>query len=127
MPHSINRDIAEMAANQCSLKNVKKYSPARSDNWWYVEDQNGRPALLYVMRYHSTSDEPTRVPNQKAAFKDLEGYYARDARFTWGPLFALAVHDSSTGTITDVDVWNLSSHRPLNGQISTDKLGPKLG
>lgn len=126
MPNAINQDIAAMAANQCSLKNVQKYLPARSDNWWYVEDQNGRPALLYVMRYHSSKSTPSSVPNESPAFSRLERFYATDASFTWGPLFALAIHERSTNTIVDVDVWDLSSHRPLDGRISTDELGPTL-
>jgi hypothetical protein len=96
-----------------------------SDNWWWVEDFEGRKGLLYVVRFMSENDKPERVPNEPNA---LERLHSLDQEHTLslGPFIALAEASDSTvsASIKSIRVWDVASKLPLGlPKIAVEDLG----
>jgi hypothetical protein len=128
MPHPANRLILDEMVGKGWFRNPQTEA-FKSDNWWHVEDAQGRTALLYVVRFAATSQqgEPTRIPSMPALPEIAELHKEKGG--TAGRFIALAeVSDSgATPDIVSVRVWRLSAQH-LSGpqRVSVEELGTPI-
>lgn len=125
MPHRANKLIVDEMVDEGWFQNPRtKGLP--SDNWWLVEDSQGRTALVYVVRYTAEPErgEPEKLPNEPALPRIAEIH--QQESLTGGPFLALAaVSDPGPDPeILSIQVWRIPS-RYLSGvnRVSVDELG----
>jgi hypothetical protein len=91
---------------------------SQSDNWWQVEDAQGRTALLYVVRFMSDSKrgEPKQIPNTPALLRIVELH--KEKGRVAGPFIALAEASDpgATPDIVSIRVWRLSAEYLLGAK-----------
>ena len=125
MPHQANRLIVDQMVTEGWFRNPRR-EPSSSDNWWLVEDTQGRTALLYVVRFtpFSESGEPRRIPNTPALPRIAALH--RNNKYTAGPFIALA-EASDPGPdpdIVSIRVWRLfDQHLSGANRVRVEDLG----
>ena len=128
MPHAANRLIVEQMVSNGWFRNPQREAD-HSDNWWQVEDAQGRGALLYVVRTMADNERgaPKKIPNTPALPQLAEVH--KDRGWTAGPFIALAeVSDpGATPDILSIRVWRLSAQH-LSGakRVPVEELGTPI-
>lgn len=128
MPHRANRLIVEEMVAKGWFRNPQREA-SLSDNWWQVEDVQGRSALLYVMRFMADSErgEPKEIPNTPALPRIAEVHKERGR--TAGPFIALTeVSDpGSSPDILSIRVWRLyAQHLSGAKRVPVEELGAPI-
>jgi hypothetical protein len=111
MPSKSNDAVAEIIVREgCFQSQTKAGLP--SDNWRIVEDSEGRKAILYMVRFLSTSKrgQPERIPNEPTALRRLADLNCELPSSKSGPFIALA--EETALKITHIRVWDISSRIP---------------
>ena len=128
MPHAANRLIVEKMVSNGWFGNPQR-AEGLSDNWWQVEDSQGRSALLYVVRFMADNERgaPEKIPNTPALPQIAEVH--RDGGRTAGPFIALAEVSNSGATpdILSIRVWRLYDQH-LSGveRVPVEELGTPI-
>ena len=108
MPHAANRLIVEKMVLNGWYRNPQR-EVSHSDNWWNVEDTQGRTVLLYVVRFMTDNERgaPEKIPNTPALPEIAKVHEA--SGWSVGPFIALAeVSDpGATPDILSMRVWRL--------------------
>ena len=125
MPHPANRLIVDRMVVEGWFQNPQR-EVSQSDNWWQVEDAQGRTALLYVVRFMSDSKrgEPKKIPNTPALPRIAELH--REKGRTAGPFIALseASDPGPTPDIVSIRVWRLfAQHLSGANRVPVEELG----
>ena len=128
MPHAANRLIVEKMVSNGWFRNPQREA-SNSDNWWNVEDTQGRSALLYIVRFMADNESgaPKKIPNTPA-LPEIAKVHQSDG-WTAGPFIALAeVSDAgATPDILSIRVWRLSAQH-LSGaeRVPVEELGAPI-
>ena len=85
---------------------------AKGQSWRQVTDADGNQGVLYIVRFHSTSEagEPRRIPNEPDALQGIAQLHAGLTSPKVGPFLALAEVTEGPGLANpiSVKVWNIA-------------------
>ena len=128
MPHPANQLIVNEMVSNGWFSNPQR-AEGLSDNWWQVEDAQGRSGLLYVVRFMADNDrgEPQKIPNTPALPQIAQVH--KESRWSVGPFIALTeVSDpGATPDILSMRVWRLTAQH-LSGmkRVLVEELGKPI-